>query len=288
MPGSSRVVELFGHRTAASGVDWRKVVRDQNCPFVEGSCFKTRKSQPEVAIGTCTMSYGASSPQDVIICPNRLLERRQVFFDCLHLMTTHEPGNQIHLVSEVSVPGGSVDYFLVSVRRGRVADFVGIEFQTLDTTGTVWPERQRLLQSLGLPSSSSDRESKRPFGMNWKMTAKTILMQLHHKVATFEHVGRRLVLVVQNCLLEYMRREFQFGHLSVPALNGEPMHFHAYELQGDGHEARLLSLSERASTDLSGLSQALGLQAEARVEFDAIASALQGRISPATLLPLPA
>ena len=286
MPQSSRVIELFGCRTTASDVDWQQTVRDQKCPYVDAPCFKTRKSQPELAIGTCTVSHGASSPQDVIICPNRLLERRQVFFDCLHLLASHEPGNQLHLVPEVSVPGGSVDYFLASVRRGRVADFVGIEFQTLDTTGTVWPERQRLLHSLGLASGNSDRESTRPFGMNWKMTAKTILVQLHHKATTFEHVGRRLVLVVQSCLLDYMRREFQFGHLNVPALNGEPMHFHAYDLQGDGGEARVLSLSERASTDVPGLSQALGLQAEPRVEFDAIAGALEKRISETTLLPL--
>src|SRR5436190_37671 len=34
--------------------------------------------------------------------PNRLLERKQVFTDCLHLLTTHEPGNEIHVVPEVS------------------------------------------------------------------------------------------------------------------------------------------------------------------------------------------
>ena len=46
------------------------------------------------------------------------------------------------------------------------------------------------------------------------MTAKTILMQLHHKIQTFEHVNRKLVLVVQDKLLEYMEREFDFTHLT--------------------------------------------------------------------------
>ena len=40
------------------------------------------------------------------------------------------------------------------------------------------------------------------------MTAKTILVQLNHKIATFEHLSKRLVLVLQDCLLDYMRREF--------------------------------------------------------------------------------
>ena len=33
--------------------------------------------------------------------------------------------------------------------RAAVKDFVGIELQTLDSTGTVWPERQRLLKEHG-------------------------------------------------------------------------------------------------------------------------------------------
>jgi hypothetical protein len=95
------------------------------------------QSQPEIAIGTCSVGYSDYS-QGIIICPHRLLERQQVFVDCLHLLTRHEPGNELHIVPEVSIPGGSVDYVLVSARERKVADFVGIELQTLDTTGSVW------------------------------------------------------------------------------------------------------------------------------------------------------
>ena len=88
------------------------------------------------------------TPEPIVICPTRLIERGQVFSDCLHLLTTHEPGNELHVVSEVSVPGGSIDYFLVSVRNGKVKDFVGIELQTLDTTGTVWPRAPTSLEEV--------------------------------------------------------------------------------------------------------------------------------------------
>jgi hypothetical protein len=37
--------------------------------------------------------------------------------------------------------------------------------------------------------------------MNWKMTAKTILVQMHHKVETFEHINKKMVLVIQDVLL---------------------------------------------------------------------------------------
>jgi hypothetical protein len=100
-----------------------------------------------------------------------------------------------------------------AVRSGKVIDFVGIELQTLDTTGTVWPERQRFLQNHGITVRDVDVSSGKGFGMNWKMTAKTILMQLHHKIHTFEHLSKHLVLVAQDCLIEYMQREFSFEHI---------------------------------------------------------------------------
>src|SRR5262249_39463779 len=149
---------------------------------------------------TCTMIHG-QDPKRVVICPFRLLERRQIFEDCKHLATLHEAGNEWHLVSELDVPGGSVDYCLASVRQKKVLDFVGIELQTLDSTGTVWPERQRFLHSKNIKVKKEDRTSTKPFGMNWKMTAKTALVQMHHKIKTFEHLSKKLVLVLQNHLL---------------------------------------------------------------------------------------
>ena len=62
--------------------------------------------------------------------------------------------------------------------------------------------------------STKDLKSKKSFGMNWKMTAKTILVQLHHKVVTFEAVNKHLVLVVQNHMLEYMESQFKFDHIA--------------------------------------------------------------------------
>ena len=132
----SKVLELFGNSTWTKGTNWPKVIESQHCPFTNTKCFKVRKSQPEVSIGTCTIRYGKKA-KDIIICPKRLLERRRVFTDCLHLLTLHEPGNDLHVVPEVSIPGGSVDYFLVSAKDDKVRDFVAIEFQTLDTTGTI-------------------------------------------------------------------------------------------------------------------------------------------------------
>jgi hypothetical protein len=214
------------------------------------------------------------------------LERRQVFTDCLHLLTQHDPGNELHVVPEVSIPGGSVDYFLVSAKKGRVKDFVAIEFQTLDTTGTVWPERQRLLKTLGVKVARKDVNSRKTFGMNWKMMAKTILVQLHHKVDTLEHIGKHLALVIQDCLLDYLRGEFNFAHLKDVRV-GDTMHIHSYKLEEDEGEFKI-QLDTRVSTDAAGIAKCLGLQAETKIELEAIVAELEKKISAKTLLTIDA
>ena len=278
----SKVVELFGQSVAKSGVNWQEVVAGQQCVYLNKKCYKIRKSDPDTAIGSCTVLYGREL-EPVIICPTRLIERRQIFTDCFHLLTTHEPGNELHIVSEVSIPGGSVDYFLVSAKDSKVKDFVGIELQTLDTTGTVWPERQRLLKKLDVPRGDESEDSNKSFGMNWKMTAKTILVQMHHKIHTFEHVNKKLVLVVQDKLLNYMSREFKFDHLRNPASIGDSMHFHAYRMDMQADKSYKLTMQSRLSTDTDGIGLCLGLQAEARVELELIIQALQAKISASTL-----
>lgn len=277
----TKISELFGVPTINKKTDWLNVVKHQHCPYLDRKCLKIRKSEPQTAIGTCTVSYGREG-KNIIICPFRLLERRQIFTDCIHLLSLHEPGNELHIVPELTVPGGSIDYCLTSVRDGRAIDFVGIELQTLDTTGTVWPERQRFLQQYGIRVRQRDIRSSKSFGMNWKMTAKTILMQLHHKVETLEKVNKHLVLAAQDHLIEYMKQQFSFDHLE-QARMGDPMHFHSYQLLNKRNILKL-QLTNRLSTDSKGIARCLGLQASANIEVEHILAQLTAKLSSLTLM----
>lgn len=185
----------------------------------------------------------------------------------------------------MSVPGGSVDYFLASVRDGKVKDFVGIELQTLDTTGTVWPARQRFLQTVGTGVVREEATPYRAYGMNWKMTAKTILIQLHHKIQTFEAIHKHLTLVIQDYLLEYLRRQFQFSHLD-NARRGDPVQIHAYRMARREGRSYSLQLGSRLSTDAKGIAACLGLQADANVELEQIVRQLETKVSRQTLFSL--
>lgn len=131
-----------------------------------------------------------------------------------------------------------------------------------------------------------DVESTKSFGMNWKMTAKTILIQMHHKVKTLEYISKRLVLVMQSYLLDYLRREFSFEHLHDGRL-GDSMHIHAYDLIEDDHQFRI-QFDQRLSTDAAGVARCLGIQAETEVELETIIADLERKLSLQTLLTLDA
>ncbi len=277
---STKVAELYG-LPSFGHVDWKAVAAAQHCPFLNRKCLKNRKSEPELTIGTCTMIYGRQS-LPVIICPFRLLEQSQIFTDCVHLLKLHEPGNELRIIAELAVPGGSIDYCLVSARDGKPHDFVGIELQTLDTTGTVWPERQRFLSNHQVRVKREHVASDKPFGMNWKMTAKTILVQLNHKIATFDHLSKRLVLVLQDCLLDYMRREFAFDHVK-GVRDGDPMQIHSYEIRKEA-PSFTLRFKERISTDSTGIAMCLGLQADTKVELQAMLKQIEAKLPQSTLL----
>ena len=218
----------------------------------------------------------------VMICPNRLIDRHKIFIDCMHLLTKHQPGNDYHLLSEIKIPGGKLDYVLVSARGSHAVDFVGIELQTLDTTGSVWPARMSTLNRLGIPVTVPEGK---PYGMNWKMTAKTILVQMHHKAATFANINRHLVLVIQDPLLDYMRREFTFDHFTDPADVVDTVHFHSYGMQSlePGQQRSDLVLHSRMSTDVAGIERCLGLKNDAAVEESILLAKISSKLTDMTL-----
>lgn len=275
----SKISEFFGLYCDDNAQDFELAMKEQICPYTKKTCTKMRKSNPEIKIGTCSVKY---QDQDIIICSFRLLEHNQIFIDCLHLLTMHEPGNELYLVPEVQIPGGHVDYFLVSAKDRKVKDFIGIELQTMDTTGTVWPERQGFLKERGIEVDFEDLKRKKAFGMNWKMTLKTILIQMHHKSETFEHLNKHLVLIIQKPLYEHMKSDFNFEGIEGVRL-GDPVHIHSYNFAKDGNKLGL-TLDVRVSTDSAGIANCLGLNAESKVELQDLIKILEPKLTEANRL----
>ena len=276
---SSKIVEIYG-RPTSSDCAWDRVFESESCPYLGRKCLKNRKSEASLTIGTCTVLH---RERPIIICPHRLLSGKKIFRDALHLLTNHEPGNDYHLIPEVTTAGGNVDYFVVSAKNGKVEDFVGIELQTMDSTGSIWPERLRLENQL--TSKENVLPPNKAFGINWKMTAKTILVQMHHKISLFEQVNKRLLLIVQDELLEYMQSNFDFSQFNYPARMGDSFHLHSYTMMREGILDEI-SLESRISTDSQGLMSALGLNTDIQSDIESLIERLETKLTPETIFPV--
>ncbi|MGB0388051.1 MAG: NotI family restriction endonuclease [Ardenticatenaceae bacterium] len=275
-----RPLELYTYSSDKSirTKKWQEILSSQHCRYLDAKCDKIRKSQPNVTIGTCVMGHQG---QPMIICPHRFLQRRQIFLDTLHLLNDHVPGNQLHVVPEITIPGGTVDYFVVSVHRGEIKDYVGLEIQALDTAGSVWQARQKLINDvLTIPV---DIGRGKIVSINWKMTAKTILVQLHHKVETLELLDKKMVLVIQDVFHNYITKNFSTQRLQA-AHSSDSTHFHIYTLEQRNDDRFLLELTARRSTTAKGVEEMLGMRHEAKISEEELKDKIRAKISEQTLL----
>lgn len=197
---SLKVFEFFGFDPTDTSARPTEIRTSETCPFVGGRCIKAFKSG--LISGACTVKPETSEP--VIVCPNRMyandyevLKRvATVSFGegirlCRGIEDLHRDGKDVHVFGkrwgkELRLPGRRkgggyfVDWILALLNpERRLIEFVAVELQTMDTTGSYeWQVRT----FLGLPPVPV-----KPAGINWENVNKRILPQLIYK----GHVLRR-------------------------------------------------------------------------------------------------
>jgi hypothetical protein len=265
-------LEFYGVNTA-SEQPWKRILLEQQCPYSASRCVKQRKSNPQQTIGACIVGY---QEQPLIICPKRFLQNHQIFVDAAALLKTR--GARYIVVPEITMPGGNVDYFVVAMRGDEVLDYVGLEIQGLDTTGSggIWAAREDLMRGA--------MQGDYGYGVNWKMSAKTILMQIHHKAEAFEQLGKKLLLVIQRQFFDYMQREFQTEHFHAAQAH-DTVHFHLYDCL-DVNDSYRLRLENRISTNVSGVERMLKLGNTAQISHEDIIAIIKRKLPKAITLNL--
>jgi len=99
---------------------------------------------------------------------------------------------------------GNVDFVIADMdSAGNIQQFLSVELQAIDITGSVRSAYTALL-------SSEDLNKKPTYGLNWDNVYKRFVTQLIRKGYFHHHWGTKIVAVVQDVVYKYICERFEF------------------------------------------------------------------------------
>lgn len=219
------------------------------CPFMESLCTK-RSQKIDGPYPICSVWAGRSKPNPYLmsVCPKRFYQV-DFFNDVIeHCWPNTEGPTNPRVVSEIQMAGfGNVDFVIADLneQENEVVDFVSVEMQAVDITGSVEPAYQGIINSQGLVDVS--------YGINWANVRKRYVTQLVTKGFFHHHWNSRIVAVLQTRLYDYMRQHINFDELP-PNTGGNTVVFMLYDFQPkDGEEGHSLVLDRVVGTSHNSL-----------------------------------
>jgi hypothetical protein len=139
---------------------------------------------------------------------------------------------------EIKMAGfGNVDFVIADLAEntGQVREFVSVEMQAVDITGSVIPAYEAIV------GNTSDIEGRLSYGINWANVRKRYVSQLIAKGFYHHHWGTRIVAVLQAPLYERLRQDIQFDELD-PATGSNTIIFLLYDFIEDGEREGVFRL----------------------------------------------
>lgn len=194
------VGEVLGRR-ALKGLD--PATTDFLCPFIQSRCVKRSTQLPQEPYPVCTLwrrSDGAADAGNdlIFVCPKRFYAVDFLTEVIAHCWPGDKPANP-QVAPEVKMSGfGNVDFVIADVKEdGEVDQFLSVELQAIDITGSVFSAYQALRASTDLP--------KRPtYGLNWDNVYKRYITQLIRKGYFHHHWKSKIVAVIPEQVYQYI------------------------------------------------------------------------------------
>ncbi len=104
---------------------------------------------------------------------------------------------------------GNVDFVIADVDpQGNITEFISVELQAVDCTGSVEPAYTALMSNQMLRTKST-------YGINWANVRKRYVSQLITKGFYHHHWRTRMVSIIQEELYESFRASINFDELPV-------------------------------------------------------------------------
>ena len=179
------------------------------CPFIGAKCTK-RSHRISGPYPVCSIHRSQNDPRLVCTCPRRFYEAKFLEEVIKHCWPGQPPANP-KIAHEVIMKGfGCVDFVIADIddkAEDAVRNFISVELQAVDLTGSVEPAYSAALNNV------SSMPEKPSFGVNWANVRKRYVAQLITKGFFHHHWAARMVSVVQTWLYDELRKAIQFDEL---------------------------------------------------------------------------
>lgn len=221
---------------------------DYRCPFINDICKKSSQKIPGIPYPVCSAHRPGivSAASLICLCPKRFYE-----VDFLHDVVEHcwigSPPNTLRIAHEVKMAGfGQVDFVLADIDTNmNVSNFISVELQAMDITGSCEPAFTAVL--------NSEMLLKRPaFNFNYANVRKRYLSQLIAKGFYHHHWGSRIVAVLQDHVYAKMREFAAFDELPVTSPTANIV-FLLYKYAGDAATGYNLVMDRAIGTSHNSL-----------------------------------
>ena len=188
------IAEVLGE-TAKPRID--PAERDFECPHIGLRCPKRSTNLGPEPYPVCALWKGGETPRiaerDLIcVCPKRFYQVDWLDAVIEHCWPFDPPANPV-VASEVKMKGfGNVDFVVADrLPDGDIGNFLSVELQAIDITGSVYPAYTALREGRLL--------DRRPtYGFNWDNVYKRYITQLIRKGYFHHHWGTKIVAVIQD------------------------------------------------------------------------------------------
>ncbi|WP_299844145.1 NotI family restriction endonuclease [uncultured Roseovarius sp.] len=223
------IAEVQGQR-ASQAVD--PTTSDFLCPYIKKRCPKRSTNLGEEPYPVCSLWKNSKVERQptsdlICVCPKRFYQVDWLKAVVENCWPFSPPVNPV-VATEVKMKGfGNVDFVIADQDAdGSIGNFLSVELQAIDITGSVFPAYQALRAGEQLP--------KRPtYGFNWDNVYKRYITQLIRKGYFHHHWGTKIVAVIQDQVYQYVIDKADFMRSDNVADNNVNIIFMTYVFEDD-------------------------------------------------------
>jgi len=185
------------------------------CPFRNSTCTK-RSHSFSGPFPVCSVFRQRKDEKrvPVVVCPRRLYAA-DIYNDVIqHIWQGDKPANPIRVHEIKMGEVGNVDMVIADLSEDRksIKNFVSIELQAIDITGTYEPAYTAIVLNQPL--------MKRPtYGFNYKNVQKRFITQLIDKGFFHHHWGTKIIAVVQDIIYDHLKERIAFPEVDLKRSN---------------------------------------------------------------------